>query len=99
MAASALQLAPRDRWIGWDAATRLAHLDHLHRVVGLCRFLIRPGVLCRNLASHVLGRVVRALPEDFEALYELDPSVAAAWCLRSTCTRARPFRSGSHLRP
>ena len=31
----------------------------LHRVVGLCRFLIRPGVSCRNLASHVLGQAAR----------------------------------------
>ena len=42
IAASALHLAPRDRWIGWDAATRRAHL---HRVVGLSRSLIRPGFL------------------------------------------------------
>lgn len=70
VAASALQLAARDRWIGWDAARRRAHL---HRVVGLSRFLIRPGVQCRNLASHVLGRVLRRLPADFEARYGYAP--------------------------
>ena len=70
VAASALQLAARDRWIGWDAARRRAHL---HRVVGLSRFLIRPGVKCRNLASHVLGRVLRRLPADFEARYGYTP--------------------------
>ena len=57
-AASARRLHARDTWMGWDDAHRCAHL---HRVVGLCRFLIRPGVVCHNLASHVLGRVVRVL--------------------------------------
>ena len=69
-AASALQLAARDRWIGWDPAQRRAHL---HRVVGLSRFLIRPGVQCRNLASHVLGRLLRRLPADFERRYGYAP--------------------------
>ena len=69
-AASARRLAARDTWMGWDEGLRCAHL---HRVVGLCRFLIRPGVVCRNLASHVLGRVVRALGEDFEARYGYRP--------------------------
>ena len=70
VAASALRLAARDRWIGWDAATRL---DHLHRVVGLSRFLIRPHVRCRNLASHVLGQLVRRLGADFCARYGFAP--------------------------
>ncbi|MDE2876556.1 MAG: IS4 family transposase [Gemmatimonadota bacterium] len=70
VAASALQLAARDRWIGWDAATRL---DHLHRVVGLSRFLIRPQVHCRNLASHVLGQLLRRLGADFCARYGFAP--------------------------
>ena len=70
VAASALQLAVRDRWIGWDAATRL---DHLHRVVGLSRFLIRPDVRCRNLASHVLGQLLRRLGADFCARYGFAP--------------------------
>ena len=70
VATGALRLAARDRWIGWDAARRRAHL---HRVVGLSRFLIRPGVKCRNLASHVLGRRLRRLPADFEARYGYAP--------------------------
>lgn len=70
VAASALHLAARDRWIGWDAATRL---DHLHRVVGLSRFLIRPDVRCRNLASHVLGQLLRRLRADFCARYGFAP--------------------------
>ena len=48
--ASALQLKDRDQWIGWDATIRR---QHLHRVINLSRFLIRPSVLCDNLASSV----------------------------------------------
>ena len=40
LAASARWLGARDDWIGWDDACRR---DHLHRVAGLCRLLIRPG--------------------------------------------------------
>lgn len=69
-AASALQLADRDRWIGWDVATRR---QHLNRVVGMSRFLIRPMVRCHNLASHVLGMVLRGLARDFDTRYGYRP--------------------------
>jgi len=69
-AAAACALSAREQWIGWDDEQRRAHL---HRVVGLARFLIRPSVHCHNLASHVLGRVLRALPEDFEQCYGYRP--------------------------
>ena len=77
VAASALQLAPRDCWIGWDAATRL---DQQHRVVGLSRFLIRPQVRCRNLTSHVLDHLLRRLavpPTSPRAMAHRDLRVAA----------------------
>ena len=51
----------------------LAGRAHLHRVLGLCRLLVRPGIGCRNLASHVLGRVVRAVGDDCEGLYGYRP--------------------------
>lgn len=44
-AAAALQLADRDRWISWDAEQRRAHL---HGVLCLSRFLIRPRVWRRR---------------------------------------------------
>ena len=69
-ASSALNLADRDGWIGWDRPTRLAHLD---KVVSLSRFLIRPGVQCHNLASCVLGRCLRRFPRDFEEQYGYRP--------------------------
>jgi len=69
-AAAALHLRARDAWIGWDLETRRAHLE---RVVGLSRFLIRPSVACRNLASRVLGLAMARLPEDFERRYGYRP--------------------------
>jgi len=69
-AASALQLADRDEWIGWDAEQRRAHL---HVVVGMSRFLIRPSVHCRNLASKVLSMSLAAMPDDFERAYRYKP--------------------------
>ncbi len=69
-AASARRLRSRDAWVGWDDAGRRAHL---HRVLGLCRLLVRPGIGCRNLASHVLGRVVRVVGDDCEGLYGYRP--------------------------
>ena len=70
--ASALRLRARDTWMGWSAAQRAAHL---HRIVCLSRFLIRPEVRCRHLASHVLGRVLRRVEADFEARYHYRPWV------------------------
>src|ERR1039457_4424124 len=69
-AAPALQLADRDRWIGWDREQRLAHL---HGVVGLSRFLIRPGVKCHNLASRLLSMSLQHMGEDFQRRYHYRP--------------------------
>ncbi len=68
--APALVLKPRDRWIGRDAADRKAHLD---RMVGLARFLIRPGLACRTLASTVLGLCLGRLADDNAARYGVAP--------------------------
>lgn len=69
-AAAALQLADRDKWIGWTAEQRRTYL---HAVVGMSRFLIRPSVECRNLASKVLSMAMSALPDDFERQYNYRP--------------------------
>jgi Domain of unknown function (DUF4338)/Transposase DNA-binding/Transposase DDE domain len=68
--AAALQLADRDHWIGWDADTRR---EHLHRVVGMSRFLIRRSVRCQNLASRVLGMALRRIGGDYETQYGYRP--------------------------
>jgi hypothetical protein len=69
-AAPALQLSARDRWIGWDKATRQALL---HSIVGMSRFLIRPSVNCKNLASKVLGMSMATIADDFEQQYGYRP--------------------------
>ena len=68
--AAALQLRDRDQWIGWDADTRR---QHLHRVVGMSRFLIRTSVRCQNLASCVQGMALRRIGDDYEAQYGYRP--------------------------
>ncbi|MDP2366820.1 IS4 family transposase, partial [Rhodoferax sp.] len=68
--AAALNLRDRDQWIGWDAQQ---HRQHLHRVLGMSRFLLRTSVHCHNLASCVLGMVLRQVGPDFEAQYGYRP--------------------------
>jgi Domain of unknown function (DUF4338)/Transposase DNA-binding len=80
-AAPALQLADRDRWIGWDAEQRRAHL---HGIVCLSRFLIRPHVECRNLASRLLSMSLERLVEDFQQRYHYRP-----WLLESFVDTSR----------
>ena len=91
--AAALKLAARDRWIGWDVPQRRAHL---HRVVGLGRFLIRPSVHCRNLASRVLRLVLGRLPGDFAARYGYRPWLVETFVdvrqVAGTCFRAANWR-------
>jgi len=88
-AAAALQLADRDTWIGWDAEVRRAHL---HFVVGMSRFLIRPRVECRNLASKVLSMAMAALPDDFEGRFGYRPWLVESFVdtqvFSGTCYRA-----------
>ncbi len=84
---AALRLAARDRWMAWGAEQRATHLN---RVACLSRFLIRPGVACRNLASHVLGRILRRFPRDFERRYRFRP-----WLVE---TFLEPHYSGASLR-
>jgi hypothetical protein len=88
-ASAALHLQDRDRWIGWNREQRLESLD---RVLGLSRYLIRPSVDCHNLASHVLGLLLRRLPQDFEHRYGYRPALVETFVDESrhagTCYRA-----------
>lgn len=68
--AAALNLRDRDQWIGWDTDQ---HRAHLHRVLGMSRFLLRTSVHCHNLASTVLGMVLRQVGADFETQYGYRP--------------------------
>lgn len=85
----AWRLAVRDRWIGWDEATRLRNLQ---RVVNNSRFLILPWVQVKNLASHVLSQATRRLATDWPARYGHPPllveTLVDAQRFRGTCYRA-----------
>lgn len=67
---AALRLRDRDAWIGWSSEQRAHYLD---RVVCLSRLLIRPGIRCSNLASHVLGLLASRVGNDFEHRYHYRP--------------------------
>ena len=69
-AACAWKVAPRDQFIGWSAAQREARLQ---LVVNNARFLILPWVQVKNLASWVLARSCRRLPEDWHSRYGYRP--------------------------
>lgn len=69
-AAPALQLSARDQWIGWNKEERQSKL---HTIVGMSRFLIRPNVNCKNLASKVLGMSMATIADDFDQHYGYRP--------------------------
>ena len=64
--AAAWKTKPRDAWIGWDDDTRARGLSF---VANNHRFLILPWVQVPHLASHILGRISRRLPEDWQTQY------------------------------
>jgi hypothetical protein len=56
----------RDRFIGWSAHSRKAHI---HLLVYNTRFLILPWVQVRCIASHILARMAKIVCEDWKAIY------------------------------
>jgi len=86
--ASAWKVAPRDRFIGWTHEQRILNLQF---VVNNARFLIMPWVRSQNLASHLLSRVVKRLPQDWESRYGYRPVLLETFVgeqFRGTCYRA-----------
>ncbi len=82
-------LGPRDRFIGWDQEQRRRNLRLLAYNL---RFLILPWVKVPHLASHILGRMARRLPEDWRRFYGhevvfLETFVDPGRC-QGTCYRA-----------
>lgn len=69
-APSALHLADREDWIGWNRTQKRIYLE---RVLNMGRFLIREDAACRNLASRVLSMAVSEFPSDFEGKYGFKP--------------------------
>lgn len=87
--AAAWKTAPRDRFIGWDAAQRTAKL---HLILNNARFLILPWVQCKGLASKILGRIARQLPADWAQCYGYRPVLLETFVqsdrFRGTCYKA-----------
>ena len=63
---AAWKCAARDRFIGWSAAQREAHLQQL---TNNSRFLLLPWVEVPRLASHTLGLVLGRLRQDWQRKY------------------------------
>jgi hypothetical protein len=82
-------LSVRDRFIGWSKEQRQ---KNLHLLAYNPRFLILPWVNVPHLASHILGRMARMLPADWQRIYGhevvyLETFVDAAR-YKGTCYRA-----------
>ncbi len=82
-------LGPRDRFIGWSAEARRRNI---HLLAYNLRFLILPWIRVPHLASHILARMARRLPEEWQGVYGhpvhyletfIDPAR-----FRGTCYRA-----------
>jgi hypothetical protein len=82
-------LGARDRFIGWSAEERRRNIS---LVTYNPRFLITPWVEVSHLASHLLGRMVRMLPAEWERVYGHPVHFAETFVdtlrFRGTCYRA-----------
>jgi len=87
--AASLHNGPRDRYLGWDEATKQAKL---YLVVNNARFLVLPWARRPNLASQVLAANLRRLSRDWERVYGHRVVLAESFVdtsrFRGTCYRA-----------
>lgn len=87
--AASLRNGPRDRYVGWDEATKKLRLAW---VVNNVRFLILPWSRWPHLASRVLGATLRRLSRDWEKVYGHRVVLAETFVdpsrFRGTCYRA-----------
>jgi hypothetical protein len=83
------QLDLRDQFVG---APKQAYRHNLHLIAYNTRYLILPWVKVPHLASHLLGRIVRRISADWQALYHhpihLLESFVDIQRFRGTCYRA-----------
>ena len=75
--AAAWKTAPRDRFVGWDPATRQRNLP---LVVNHARYLILPWIRLPSLASHLLACLQRQLPHDWQQRYGMRPVLLETFC-------------------
>jgi hypothetical protein len=87
--AAAWKVAARDHFLGWDSATRQAHLREL---TNHSRFLILPWIRVPHLASHLLALSTARLRQDWLAYYghgvELVETFVQENRFAGTCYRA-----------
>jgi len=81
----AWRMKVRDQWIGWDDVTRGRLLQH---VVNNSRFLVLARI--PNLASKLLGCVLRRLRGDWKNTYGVDPFLV------ETLVDSRRFHGGCY---
>ena len=86
--AAAWKTAPRDQYIGWNPQQREANL---HAIVNHARYLILPWIHGPNLASHLLARIARELPDHWYNRYRIRPVLLETFVdhrLDGTCCHA-----------
>ena len=87
--ASAWKLKDRERFIGWSEEHRARNLQ---LVVNNARFLVLPWVHSKGLASKILSRAARQLPQDWLARYGYSPVLLETFVEferhRGTCYKA-----------
>ena len=87
--AAAWMCAPRDHYIGWSHEQRKRQL---HLVVNNARFLILPWIRSKNLASMVLAKAARILPDQWDAIYGYRPVLLETFVekprFQGTCYKA-----------
>lgn len=86
---AAWKTLPRDLFIGWDHLTRQRNINQITNNV---RFLILPWIRAPHLASHILGRILSRIQEDWihkygRSIYLLETFVDRER-FRGTCYQA-----------
>lgn len=87
--AAAWKVKARDEFIGWSPEQKEKNLN---RVVNNSRFLILPSVQVPHLASHLLARIAKQLPHDWNRVYHYKPVLFETFVqkdkFKGTCYRA-----------
>jgi hypothetical protein len=87
--AAAWKVKPRDDFIGWNSETRE---KNLHLVINNSRFLILPSIRIPHLASHLLSKVAKRLPQDWLNRYGYSPILIETFVekarFQGTCYKA-----------
>jgi hypothetical protein len=77
---AAYHLECRDQWIGWSRGVRQQNLG---RVIGLSRFLLRPGLRVPNLASRCYALALGQVGRDWQQRYGIKPVLVETYVDRA----------------